>query len=259
MTEIRSTIESSYKAMVLQFNRRLDHGLQIQSNYTWSKATDNGQGSQTFTTGNVPLDPNDYSFEQGQANFDIRHRFVASVVWNPKFFSSSDDSVARHIFNGFTISPIVQVASGRPHSAFVSGNAPACTNPAICGGSALTAAVSTGILGAGGDNRFPLIERNSIRFPKTVNVDLRVSRRFHFGETMALELLAEGFNVFNHVNVTNRGTRLYSISTASATNAPTLPVGTPILIVDPLFTVPNEAGNTVYRERQIQFAVRFQF
>ncbi len=259
MTEIRSTIESSYKALVFQFNRRLDHGLQIQSNYTWSKATDNGQGSQTFTTGNVPLDPNDYSFEQGQANFDIRHRFVASVVWNPKFFSSNDDSVARHIFNGFTISPIVQVASGRPHSAFVSGNAPACTNAAICGGSALTAAVSTGILGAGGDNRFPLIERNSVRFPKTVNVDLRVSRRFHFGETMALELLAEGFNVFNHVNVTNRGTRLYSISTATAANAPTLPVGTPILIVDPLYKVANEAGNTVYRERQIQFAIRFQF
>jgi hypothetical protein len=259
MTEIRSTVESSYKALVFQFNRRLDHGLQIQSNYTWSKATDNGQGSQTFTSPNVPLDPNDYSFEQGQANFDIRHRFVASVVWNPKFYSDGSDSVGRHIFNGFTISPIVQVASGRPHSAFVSGNAPACTTAAICGGSALTAAVSTGILGAGGDNRFPLIERNSIRFPKTVNVDLRVSRRFKFGETMALEILGEGFNVFNHVNVTNRGTRLYSISTATAANAPTLPVGTPILIVDPLFTVPNEAGNTVYRERQIQFAVRFQF
>jgi hypothetical protein len=259
MTEIRSTIESSYKALVFQFNRRLYKGLQIQSSYTWSKATDNGQGSQTFTTGNVPLDPNDYSFEQGQANFDIRHKFGASMVWNPKFYASDSDSVGRHIFNGFTISPIVSVASGRPHSAFVSGNAPACTNAAICGGSALTAAVSTGILGAGGDNRFPLIERNSIRFPKTVNVDLRISRRFHFGETMALELLGEGFNIFNHVNVTNRGTRLYSISTASATNAPTLPVGTPILIVDPLFTVPNEAGNTVYRERQIQFAVRFQF
>jgi hypothetical protein len=74
---------------------------------------------------------------------------------------------------------------------------------------------------------------------------------------MALELLAEGFNVFNHVNVTNRGTRLYSISTASATSG--LPVGTPILVVDPLYKVANEAGNTVYRERQIQFAIRFQF
>jgi hypothetical protein len=36
-------------------------------------------------------------------------------------------------------------------------------------------------------------------------------------------------------------------------------VGTPILIVDPTFLVPNEAGNTIFRERQIQFAARFNF
>ncbi len=259
-TEIRSTIKSEYEALVLQLNRRLNKGLQFQVNYTRSRATDTGQGSQTFTSPNVPLDPNDYSLESGPANFDIPHRFVASVVWNPKFFSdTSDNKVGRAIFNGFTIAPIVQISSGRPNSAAVSGNAPACTVAAICGGAALTAAASTGIYGAGGDNRFPIFGRNSFRFPKTVNVDLRISRRFRFSESMNLEILAEGFNIFNRVNVTNRGTRLYSISTATAINAPGVPVGSPILIVDPLFTVPNEAGNTIFRERQIQFAARFEF
>jgi hypothetical protein len=105
----------------------------------------------------------------------------------------------------------------------------------------------------------PGFERNGFRFPKTANVDLRVSRRFKFTESMNLEVLAEAFNLFNRVNVTNRGTRLYSIGTAAAGNAQGLPVGTPILTFDPTFTVPNEAGNTIFRERQIQFAARFEF
>ena len=258
ITEVRSTIKSEYEALVLQLNRRLHKRLQFQNNYTFSRATDTGQGSQTFTTGNVPLNPFDYSLESGRTNFDIPHRFVSSVVWEPKFFGDGSDKVVRAIFNGFTISPIVQIASGRPNSAGVSGNAPACNaGNNFCAGQSLAAAVSTGILGAGGDNR--IFERNSFRFPKTVNVDLRVSRRFRFTETTDLEILGEAFNLFNRVNVTNRGTRLYSISTASATVGGTLPLGTPILVFDPTFTVPNEAGNTVFRERQIQFAARFNF
>ncbi len=259
-TEIRSTIKSEYEALVLQLNRRLTKGLQFQTSYTFSKATDTGQASQTFTSPNVPLNPFDYTLEEGRTNFDIPHRFVASVVWNPTFFANdSDNKVGRAIFNGFTIAPIVQISSGRPSTAGVSGNAPACTTAAICGGTALSTAVSTGILGAGGANRFPILERNSFRFPKTANVDLRISRRFRFTESMNLEVLAEAFNLFNRVNVTDRGTRLYSISTATATNAPGVPVGSPILIFDPTYLVPTEAGNTIFRERQIQFAARFEF
>jgi hypothetical protein len=259
ITEVRSTIKSEYEALVLQLNRRLHKGLQFQTGYTFSRSTDTGQGSQTFTSPNVPLNPFDYSFENGPTNFDIPHKFGTSVVWQPTFFGDDDDRALRAIFNGFTLAPIVSIASGRLNSADVSGNAPACTSAAICGGSALTAAVSTGILGAGGANRFPAIERNSFRFPKTVNVDFRLSRRFRFNETTNVEVLGEAFNIFNRVNVTNRTTRLYSISTASATNAPSLAAGTPILILDPTFLVPNEAGNTIFRERQVQFALRFNF
>ena len=258
MTEIRSSIKSEYEALILQLQRRLHKGLQFQTSYTRARAIDTGQGSQTFTAGNVPLNPFDYSFENGPADFDFKHRFGASVVWNPDFFSA-DNKVGSAIFNGFTIAPIVGLSSGRPNSASIIGNAPACTNAAVCGGSALSAAVSTGILGAGGANRFPNIGRNHYRFPKTFNVDLRVSRRFRITETVNFEVLGEAFNLFNRVNVTNRGTTLYTISTATAANAPGVPLGSPVLIVDPTFLVPTEAGNTILRERQIQFAARFNF
>ena len=260
ITEITSNVKSEYEALVLQLIRRLEKGLQFQINYTYSRAKDTGQGSQTFTSANVPLNVYDLSLENGLANFDIPHRFVASVVWNPDFFSNaSENRVGRAIFNGWTIAPIVQIASGRPSSAFVSGNAPACTTAAICGGSALSTGVSTGIFGAGGANRFPLYARNSFRFPKTANVDLRISRRFRFSETMNLEVLGEAFNLFNRVNVTDRNVTYFTTGTAAAGNAAGLPVGTPILTYNQNFAVPTEAGNTVFRERQIQFGVRFEF
>ena len=234
ITEIRSTIESQYYALVLQANRRLTNGLQFQASYTLSKAKDNGQGSQTFTNPNVPLNPFNLSLEDATSTLDIPHRFVASAVYAPGtlFGVGNNSSLGRAIFGGFTISPIVVIQSGRPYTASTSGNA--------------TGGTSLGILGAGGDQRIPNIERNSFRLPYAFNVDLRVSRRFRLTETANFEIFAEGFNIFNRVNVTNVNTRAYSVS---GTN----------LNFDPIFGIPNEAGNSIFRERQIQFAARFQF
>ncbi|HLM59330.1 MAG TPA: hypothetical protein VK308_00870, partial [Pyrinomonadaceae bacterium] len=109
---------------------------------------------------------------------------------------------------------------------------------------------SQGIIGAGGDGRLPNVARNSYRLPYVVNVDLRLSKRFRITETANLEFFAEGFNIFNRVNVTNVGTRAYTVTGNAAA---------PTLTYDPLFGVPNEAGNSIFRERQVQFAARFQF
>ncbi len=234
ITEVRSTIESQYYALVLQANRRLTNGLQFQTSYTFSRARDNGQSSQTFTSPNVPLNPFDLSLEEGISSLDIPHRFVASAVYAPGtlFGVGKDSSLGRAIFGGFSIAPIVTIQSGRPYSAGTSGNA--------------TGATSLGIIGAGGDTRLPNVERNSFRLPYAFNVDLRISRRFRLTETANFEIFAEGFNIFNRVNITNLGTRAYTVSGNN-------------LNFDPLFGVPNEAGNSIFRERQIQFAARLQF
>lgn len=238
ITEIRSTIDSEYYGLVFQANRRLTSGLQFQASYTFSKAIDNGQTSQTFTSPNVPLDPYNIDIERGTSNLDIPHRFVASAVYNPDtlFGLGKGSSFGRAIFGGFTFSPIVTIQSGRPYSAGTSGNA--------------SGATSQGILGAGGAGRLPNVARNAYRLPYSFNVDARLSRRFRLGETMNLEVLAEGFNVFNRQNITNLGTRAYIVGGTAAA---------PTLTYDPLFGVPSEAGNSIFRERQIQFAARFQF
>jgi Carboxypeptidase regulatory-like domain len=250
ITEIRDSISSQYYGLVLQANRRLTSGLQFQASYTYSQTRDNGQTSQTFTNPNVPLDPFNVEQDYGVSNLDVPHRFVASAVYAPGrlFGLGRGSNYGRAIFGGFSIAPIVTIQSGNPFTAGVSGNVISGT----VSGVVYAPGISTGILGAGGANRLPNIERNTYRLPYVFNVDLRISRRFRLTETANLEILAEGFNIFNRLNVTAAASTS-AYTTGGSAAAPTLTYN----ITN--FGIPGEAGNSIFAQRQIQLAARFQF
>jgi hypothetical protein len=260
ITEISSTVKSAYNAMVLQANRRLTKGLQFQTSYTLAKATDTGQVSQTFTATNLPFNVFDPTGEAGTSNFDVRHKFVASVVWNPTFFGeSSNNKVGRALFDGFTIAPIVQLYSGRPYTGFVSSSISACT---LTSTNLTTCSQAGGFNGTNGQARFPLSPRNGFRQPGVKNFDLRVSRRIRLGETSNLEFLANIFNVFNSTQAAAVGTTFYSGASGSqATSTVINGVTYTNLFFQTPFAQINDAGggSSFYRERQVEFAVRFQF
>ncbi len=240
LTEIRSDVESKYSALVLQGNRRMTNGLQFQSSWTFSRSSDNGQGSQTFTSTNVPFNAFDQSFENALSNFDRRHKFVASLVYNTDNLAAGHDGAAKAILEGWTIAPIFNLLSGPRFTGTVSSNAGALFGSTQAGG----------LNGSNGSTRFALVPRNFFKLPRIVNTDLRVSRRFKFGESMALEVLAEGFNVFNRTQVSFVNTSIYSASVVGQTA---------FLNFNPNFGTVTEAGATLFRERQIQFATRFEF
>jgi outer membrane receptor protein involved in Fe transport len=232
ITEIRSSIKSEYNAAIFQVNRRFTRGLQFQGSYTLARATDTGQASVTFTSNNLPFNVFDLSSESGLSNFDSKHKVSVSAVWTPNPFSE-DNKVGRAIFNGFTLAPVFYAFSGSPFS----------------GGLSVSGAGGAGgVNQSGGTSRFPLLERNSFRRPKIVNFDMRLSRRFRFNEATALEFLVEGFNIFNRTQVTGVNTTFYTQS--FTTN--TFTFNTPFQSI-------TETGATLFRERQVQMAVRFQF
>ncbi len=242
LTEVRSDVYSKYHALVLQANRRLTQGLQFQTNYTLSRASDNGQTSQTFTANNVPFNAFDQSGEGGLSAFDRRHKFVASVVYNPNPFA---DGPAKHIFNGWTIAPIFNAFSGQRFTANIANS----INPQSFG-FASNQTPGGGANGSGGANRFALVPRNFFKQPKIWYLDVRLSRRFSLTESVKLELLAEGFNVFNRTQVTLVNTTIYNLSGSTLTfNG----VGT-----NPFMNVTG-ADSTLFRERQVQLAARFEF
>ena len=234
ITEIRSSVSSEYYGLTLQANRRLTNGVQFQTSYTYSKATDNGQNSQTFTTGNSPLNPFNLDDERSRSSFDVPNHFVASMVFNPDtFFGVGHDSaVGKAIFGGWTIAPIVTGSSGFAYTAGTSGS--------------ISAATAGGLLGAGGAGRLPNTKANSFRSPHFWDVDLRVSKRFNLGEKRNLEFIAEGFNIFNKQIVSGVNTTMYSLSGTTLTYQAN-------------FGTTSSTSNFFYKERQIQLAARFSF
>jgi hypothetical protein len=242
LTEIRSDVYSKYHALVLQANRRLTSGLQFQTNYTLSRAMDNGQSSTTFTTNNLPFNAFDQANEKALSAFDRRQKFVASVVYAPNPFA---DGPAKHIFNGWTFAPILNAFSGQRVTGNISGN----IDPRSFGFSS-NQTPGGGVNGSGGATRFALFPRNFFKQPNIWYVDARLSRRFSLTEQLKLEVLAEGFNVFNRTQVTVVNGTLYNLSGSTLTfNG----VGT-----NPFFNVTG-ADSTLFRERQVQFAARFEF
>jgi hypothetical protein len=95
-----------------------------------------------------------------------------------------------------------------------------------------------------------LFSRNAFRLPTTVNVDLRISRRFRITNEVNLEILGEAFNLLNRTQVTELNTRMYAPGGTAAAST---------LTFDPSFQTVRAAGNDVVRERQLQFAIRMEF
>lgn len=231
ITEVRGAVESVYHALVLQANRRLTKGLQFQTNYTFSRAKDTGQTSVTFSATNTPTDPFNLELDRGVTDFNVPHRFVASAVWSPDV--KSDSAGVRAIFGGWTLAPIFTAQSGRPYSAVVSGRP-------------IPAALNASITGSGGDSYFLPLGRNSFQQPRLINLDARLSRRFRFTETTNLEFLIEGFNVFNRTHITSVNDTAFNI------------VGSNLVPVAS-FGTDAATGNSIFRERQVQWALRFNF
>jgi len=237
LTSIESIVNSTYHGLVLQADRRFAQGLQFMLSYTLAKAEDTGQTSQTFTTGNVPYNAFDIKGENGRSNFDRRHKFVANAVYSPRV--QSDNAAIKAIFDAWTLSPILQFWTGIPYEGYVSGS--------FSGNSTVGTGTGAGSLNrSGGANRFPLIDRNAFSGPRVVNLDMRLSRRFYIREKMNVEFFIEAFNIFNRTQVTRLNTTFYTLN------------GTTLNYSSSFGTV-YEAGGTLYRERQVQLAVRFQF
>lgn len=218
ITQISDIGKSMYNGVVFGFNRRMSHGLQVQAAYTYSHASDEGQSSTTFTATNNVVNPYAVYLEQGRSIFDIRQRVAGSAIWQPQYFHSKG-TLAHWLLDGFSFSPVVSAASGAPYSGFVSGNAPGV--PSSCIG-------CSGIIGDGGSARPPFVPRDTFTMPNTVEVDLRVGKKFWYKERASFELTADVFNILNRVNPTeisgalvNSTSSQYSISGTTLTYQPT--------------------------------------
>jgi hypothetical protein len=231
--------ESAYNSLQMSLTRRLSHGLQLLASYTYAKSLDNasGQADVDLTTilGNQ-LDPR---ANRGVSDFDRTHRFVLSYLWDlPRPTFAARSTAGRLLLSNWQVAGIITAMSGLPidiidtaaGSFYFGANsglsrpswAPGATRetatsnvppgyffnpfafvrPVVQSGRPIPSSHGSAVAGAQGTD-IGNVGRNPLRGPRQTNVDFSVIRRFPLAETKNIELRAEFFNLFNHVNFAN--------------------------------------------------------
>ena len=205
---------SSYNALNLEVKRRFANNLTFLASYTFSKSIDDSSDLQTLL---IPQDPRNFRAERSLSLFDQRHRFVFSgVLAAPENWRSSESFVEK-IFSDFTLAPIIEFSSGRPFNIITNvdtnnDQATQTDRPNVLAdgtlcipGSRLANGQTCGSLfdrDASGNPIFPTgnLGRNRGTTHSFASFDMRISRVIRFGERVRLDLIAEGFNLFNRFN-----------------------------------------------------------
>lgn len=69
------------------------------------------------------LDSLNPSHDRGDAEFDIRQRFVASAIWQSPFLVGSTHRWERLVLDGWSLAPIFTASTGKPFSVWDCSNA----------------------------------------------------------------------------------------------------------------------------------------
>jgi len=185
---------SSYNALNLELKRRLANNFQFLASYTWSHSIDESSDLQTLLK---PQDNRNFRAERADSLFDQRHRFVFSGALSSPAAWRRSSSRAQRFLADFTIAPIVEISSGRPFNILTgtdsNGDLQSSTDrPGVAADGTLfipTTAFTNGSLG-----------RNLGVTHSYASVDLRLMRTIRLGERLRLDVIAEGFNLFNRFN-----------------------------------------------------------
>ena len=203
VTNIESSVNTKYDAMLVSFRKRFDTVAEFNVAYTLAKAFNYSNDDQIpFTHG--PIDPNNLRLEYGPTPNDRRHHFVfsgtAKLPWS------------------FQFSPIWSIASGVPMDILMpdgSSRIPVLGRNAggrqFHTGRELNAFI-TQVNSTGGidGNLLPLVNDNARFNDSFQSFDMRLQRTFKLGERMKLQAMGEVFNLFNKANILGRGTTNYS-------------------------------------------------
>jgi hypothetical protein len=185
--------DSTYNAMNIELKKRMSNNFQFLASWTWSHSIDDSSDLQTL------LKPQDnYNFKQDRSDslFDQRHRFVLSGLWTSPAAWRGGDTGAKKFFADFVVAPIIEISSGRPFNILTgtdrNGDQQGSNErPSVdsSGALVLPAFFTNGSLG-----------RNRGTTHGFATFDLRVARTVRLGERVRLEIITEGFNLFNRFN-----------------------------------------------------------
>jgi hypothetical protein len=235
--ETSNFVKGSYHALQVSADQRLTHGMAFIASYTWGHAIDNATDLGDTASPITPQNPRNPGAERASSVFDVRHRLVASVIYE-------SPAAAPLWLGGWRIAGVFAAQTGypltptlRPNATFSTVLRPDCVGDANLPRSERTPDrwFDVDAFRVPSPIRFGNCGRNVLRGPGYLNLDLSLSRGFRVTHHTRLELRAEVFNVANAVHL-----------------------GPPATVID----VPGQPGritSTQAPPRQAQLGVRLLF
>ena len=108
----------SYKALQVSLTRRFDTGVTLNSQYTLASSVGNTTGSnEARTAANNARSLSDFDYDLGSNNFDVRHTFNFSAIYDLPFGSGKKHdlgSAGNAILGNWQVGAIVNARSGVP-------------------------------------------------------------------------------------------------------------------------------------------------
>ncbi len=217
----RNTASSNYNGLQLSLRRNVG-ALQLSASYTYSHSIDDASsaGDTSF------VDSNNLQLNRANSNFDQRHVFTLSYIYDLPFFKAP--GLTHTLLGGWQWSGITTIQSGTPFSVTNAGDGGAIPgdNAGVANGTGTgsrpdlvgdpnAVGSGSGPTSIGGTQFGPLLVnpsafaapqgltfgdagRNIVRNPNQTNFDMAIYKHFPIRESMSFEFRAEAFNVFNH-------------------------------------------------------------
>jgi hypothetical protein len=240
-SQSQTTAQSTYNSLQVSLTRQLSKGLRFLASYTFANSIDNASGRDEFDFSTVLGNQLDNRANRGVTDFDRRHRFVLSYIWDlPQPTLAAKSTAARLLLSNWEVAGVVVAMSGQPIDIVDTGagsfyglnngtnplarpswapgatrgtassNVPAgyffnpfaFVRPVVTAGQPIPSSNGAAIANALGTD-IGNVGRNVLRGPRQSNVDLSIIKRFRIDESKNIELRAEFFNLFNQVNLAN--------------------------------------------------------
>jgi hypothetical protein len=172
-----SAAGAMYHGGIVELQKRFDRHFSILANYTYSKAQDDVTD---YNSDFAATDQTNLSAERALSAFDQRHKVVVAGIFETPWAGGSGSNLAEQIFSGFTVSPILRGNSSRPFNLLVGADINGDRHPTT--------------------DRPPGAGRNTGMGPDFWTLDLRVTRKFSWGEGRNVQFTFESFDLLNRTN-----------------------------------------------------------
>ena len=252
--------QSFYNSFQLSVSQKHAHNISWQAFYTFSHSVDDASSNVSIEAVNEPpttQDPFNRKGDRGRSGFDIRHNFVANVVyelpfWRARQFGGWEVSAIADVHSNVPFTPVLGFDNADVQSLLTSERPDLAGNPyeGVCPNGFRVGTPSCwfnpSAFALPPPGQFGTAGRNILRGPTFAQFDLAVQKEFHLSEGTRITFGAEAYNLLNRPN----------FAVPSNTQSPLTLGGNG----DAVFKGPTgDLASNVGIARQIQLDARFTF